>query len=130
MNFPTDLKYTENDEWVHVEDNIGTVGITDFAQDQLSDIVYVEVLVSEGDEAAQGDTCATIESVKAAADVYLPVGGKVIAINEDLADTPEVVNSDPYGEAWLVKLEISDPSELDGLLNATAYKAQVEEKSE
>lgn len=130
MNFPTDLKYTENDEWVHVEDNIGTVGITDFAQDQLSDIVYVEVLVSEGDEATQGDTCATIESVKAAADVYLPVGGKVIAINEDLADTPEVVNSDPYGEAWLVKLEISDPSELDGLLNATAYKAQVEEKSE
>ena len=94
MNFPIDLKYTENDEWVRVEDNIGTIGITDFAQDQLSDIVDVEVVVSEGEDAAQSDTCATLESVKAAADVYLPVSGKVISINEDLADTPEVVNTD------------------------------------
>jgi glycine cleavage system H protein len=130
MNFPIDLKYTENDEWVRVEDNVGTIGITDFAQDQLSDIVYVEVVVSEGEDAAQSDTCATIESVKAAADVYLPVSGKVISINEDLADTPEVVNTDPYGEAWLVKLEISDPSELETLLDSAAYEALVEEKSQ
>jgi glycine cleavage system H protein len=130
MNFPIDLKYTENDEWVRVEDNVGTIGITDFAQDQLSDIVYVEVVVSEGEDAAQSDTCATIESVKAAADVYLPVSGKVISINEDLADTPEVVNTDPYGEAWLVKLELSDPSELEALLDSAAYEALVEEKSQ
>lgn len=130
MNFPIDLKYTENDEWVRVEDNVGTIGITDFAQDQLSDIVYVEVVVSEGEDAAQSDTCATIESVKAAADVYLPVSGKVISINEDLADTPEVVNTDPYGEAWLVKLELSDPSELEALMDSAAYEALVEEKSQ
>ena len=130
MNFPIDLKYTENDEWVRVEDNVGTIGITDFAQDQLSDIVYVEVVVSEGEDAAQSDTCATIESVKAAADVYLPVSGKVISVNEDLADTPEVVNTDPYGEAWLVKLELSDPSELEALLDSAAYEALVEEKSQ
>lgn len=130
MNFPIDLKYTENDEWVRVEDNVGTIGITDFAQDQLSDIVYVEVVLSEGEDAAQSDTCATLESVKAAADVYLPVSGKVISINEDLADTPEVVNTDPYGEAWLVKLELSDPSELEALLDSAAYEALVEEKSQ
>ena len=130
MNFPIDLKYTENDEWVRVEDNVATIGISDFAQDQLSDIVYVEVVVSEGEDAAQSDTCATLESVKAAADVYLPVSGKVISINEDLADTPEVVNTDPYGEAWLVKLELSDPSELEALLDSAAYEALVEEKSQ
>ena len=115
---------------MRVEDNVGTIGITDFAQDQLSDIVYVEVMVSEGEDAAQSDTCATIESVKAVADVYLPVSGKVISINEDLADTPEVVNTDPYGEAWLVKLELSDPSELEALLDSAAYEALVEEKSQ
>jgi glycine cleavage system H protein len=130
MNFPTDLKYTDNDEWIRVEGNIGTIGITDFAQEQLSDIVYVEVVVSEGEDAAQSNTCATLESVKAAADVYLPVGGKVIAVNDALADTPEVVNSDPYGEAWLVKLEIGDPSELQALLDPAAYEALVEEKSQ
>jgi glycine cleavage system H protein len=128
MNIPSELKYTKNDEWIRVEGSIGTVGITDHAQEQLSDIVYVEIVVSEGDTLQQGDTCATIESVKAAADVYLPVSGKIVAINEALPDTPEKVNSDPYGEAWMVKVELSDPTELDSLLDAAGYEANIKEK--
>lgn len=129
MNIPSDLKYTTNDEWIRVEDNIGTIGITDFAQDQLSDIVYVEIVASEGETLKKGDTCATLESVKAAADVYLPVGGKVVAINEALIDKPEQVNSDPFGEAWMVKIEITDMSELDSLLDAAGYQKHTEEKA-
>jgi len=128
MEFPKDLMYTENDEWIRVEGNTATVGITDYAQDQLSDIVYVEVVVSVDELVAQGDTCATIESVKAAADVYMPVSGKIIATNEELADTPELVNSEPHGAAWLVKLELSDSSELEGLMNAAAYEKFTAEK--
>lgn len=128
MNTPKDLKYTKNDEWIRVEDNIGTVGITDFAQEQLSDVVFVEVVVDEGEEVSAGDSCATIESVKAAADVYLPVSGKIVAVNEDLPDTPEKVNSDPYGDAWMVKIELSDPAELDDLMDADAYAAFIAEK--
>lgn len=129
MEFPKDLKYTENDEWIRVEGSTGTVGITDYAQDQLSDIVYVEVVVSEDEVVAKGDTCATIESVKAAADVYMPVSGKILAINEELADTPELVNSEPHGAAWLVKLELSDNTELEGLLDAAAYEKFTAEKN-
>lgn len=129
MDFPKDLLYTDNDEWVRVEGDTGTVGITDYAQDQLSDVVYVEAVVSEGEVVTQGDTCATIESVKAAADVYMPVSGKIIATNEELADTPELVNSEPYGAAWLVKLELSDSSELEGLMDAAAYEKFTAEKS-
>jgi glycine cleavage system H protein len=130
MNIPEDLKYTENDEWIRVEGNTGTVGITDYAQDQLSDIVYVEIIVDEGESLKKGDSCATVESVKAAADVYLPVGGTVTAINEDLGDTPELVNSDPYGEAWMVKVEISNPDELDHLMDSAAYRKYCEEREE
>ncbi len=126
MKVPSDLKYTENDEWIRVEGNTGTIGITDYAQDQLSDIVYVEVVVEVGDEVKKGDSCATLESVKAAADVYLPVSGVVTAVNEDLPDTPELVNSDPYGQAWLVKVEISDSSELDNLQDAAAYEQKIQ----
>ena len=129
MNIPTNQKYTQNDEWIRVEGDAGFVGITDYAQDQLSDIVYVEILVSPGDVVSKGDSCATIESVKAAADVYMPVSGKVLEINEALSDAPEKVNSDPYGEAWMVKIELSDPSELDSLLDAAAYQANIESKS-
>ena len=128
MNTPTNLKYTKNDEWVKVEGKIGTVGITDYAQEQLSDIVYVEIVLAVGDSASQGETCATLESVKAAAEMYLPVSGKVVEVNEALPDSPEKVNTDPYGEAWMVKLELRDQSELDGLLDAAAYEAQVQEK--
>lgn len=128
MQVPSDLKYTENDEWIRVEGKSGTIGITDFAQDQLSDIVFVEMLVDVGEEVSQGDSCATIESVKAAADVYMPVSGVVSAINEELPDTPELVNSDPYGTAWLVKIEISDPSEIDALLDPAAYQQRIQDE--
>ena len=129
MEFPKDLMHTDNDERIRVEGTTGTVGITDYAQDQLSDVVYVELVVSEDEVVAQGDTCATIESVKAAADVYMPVSGKIIATNEELADTPELVNSEPHGAAWLVKLEMSDSSELEGLMDAAAYEKFTAEKN-
>ena len=128
MNTPTDQKYTQNDEWIRVEGNLGIVGITDHAQEQLSDVVYVEIVVSEGDTVNAGDTCATVESVKAAADVYIPVSGKVVAVNEALPDAPESINSDPYGAAWMVKIELSDPAELEKLLDAAGYEAYVASK--
>jgi len=128
MNIPSELKYTSNDEWIRAEGNTATVGITDFAQNQLSDIVYVEIVVAVGDEVKKGDACTTLESVKAAADVYLPASGVVVAINEALPDTPEKVNSDPYGEAWMVKIELSNPGELDELLDAAAYQQAAEAK--
>lgn len=128
MNIPSDLKYTENDEWIRVEGDIGTIGITDYAQEQLSDIVYVEILVSEGETVSKGDSCATVESVKAASDVFMPVSGTVVAVNEDLADVPETINSDPYGDAWMCKIQISDPAELETLLDSGAYQANVEER--
>ena len=125
MNTPSDLKYTTNDEWIKVEGGTGTIGITDHAQEQLSDVVYVEIVVEVGDEVSQGDTAATIESVKAAADVYFPAGGKVVAVNEGLPDAPETVNSDPFGAAWMVKIELSEASEVNGLLDAKGYEAHV-----
>jgi glycine cleavage system H protein len=129
MNIPTDLKYTENDEWIRVEGSTGTIGITDYAQDQLSDVVFVEIIAEPDTSLKSGDACADVESVKAAAEVYLPVGGTVIEINEDLLDAPELVNTDPYGEAWMVKIEITDPGELDKLLDATTYQKHCEERS-
>jgi glycine cleavage system H protein len=128
MNVPNDLKYTDNDEWIRVVGGAGTIGITDYAQNQLSDIVYVEVVVSVGDTVSKGDSIATLESVKAAADVYSPASGKVTAINEELPDTPEVVNSDPYGDAWLVKMELSDPADLDSLLDASTYQEKIQDQ--
>jgi glycine cleavage system H protein len=129
MNIPTDLKYTKNDEWVRVEGKTGTVGITDYAQEQLSDIVFVEVIVSLGDQVKQGDSCSTVESVKAAADVYMPLSGRILAVNEALSNAPETINSDPYGAAWMVKVEISDSSELQGLLDAAAYQENIDSKA-
>jgi glycine cleavage system H protein len=126
MNFPPDLKYSENDEWIRVEGNTGTIGISDYAQDQLSDVVFVEIIAELEEALDQGDACATVESVKAAADVYMPVGGTVTAFNDELLDTPELVNSDPYGAAWMIKIELADPSQLDGLLDAEAYQKHCE----
>lgn len=123
MNIPADLKYTENDEWIKVVGNAGRMGITDYAQEQLSDIVFIEIIAGLGESLNKGDSCATVESVKAAADVYIPVSGKVVEVNETLADTPELINQDPYGAAWLVAVELSDLGELDTLLDAEAYKA-------
>jgi glycine cleavage system H protein len=122
MNIPTDLKYSKNEEWIKIDGKNGTIGITHHAQEELSDIVYFEALVSEGDEIKQGDSLATVESVKAAADVFTPVSGTVVSINEDLADAPEKINADPYGAAWMVKITIRDMSEVDSLMDADAYK--------
>ena len=131
MNIPTDMKYTENDEWIKFEGNTGTIGITDYAQEQLSDIVFVEIIAEQDETLQKCDACATVESVKAAADVYMPVSGKIIAVNdEDLPDTPELINTDPYGEAWMLKIELNDPTELDGLLDADAYNSFCEEREQ
>lgn len=122
-NIPADLKYVASHEWIRVEaDGTVTVGITDFAQDQLGDVVFVELPEVGSDVAAEQDI-AVVESVKAASDIYAPLAGKIIAVNEALADAPEKVNEDPYGEAWFFKMELADAADLDGLLDADAYAA-------
>lgn len=123
MDTPKDLKFTSNDEWIRVEGDTATIGITEYAQDQLSDIVFIEYLVDKGEEISKGEACVTVESVKASAEVYIPISGEILAINEALTEAPEKVNSDPYGSAWMIKVKLSDPSELDDLLNAAAYDA-------
>jgi len=129
MNIPADLKYTTTDEWVRVEGNIATVGVTDYAQSQLSDIVFFEFHVEVGEQVKKGSAVATLESVKAAADVNAPVSGKVVERNEGLTEKFELVNSDPYGEAWMLKIELSNPQELDSLMDASAYQKYCEERS-
>jgi glycine cleavage system H protein len=128
MDFPTNLKYSESDEWLLVEGDLGTLGITDFAQDQLSDIVFMEITVAIGDELEKGDTFGEIESVKAAAEVYMPMGGVIQEVNEALADKPEMINVDPYGEAWMLKFEIKDPSQINDLMDAAAYELRCKER--
>ena len=128
MLFPQDLKYQKTDEWVKVENGIATVGISDYAQDALSDIVFIEFDVDPGDKVKVGQSLATIESVKAAAEVNFPVSGEVVEIHEALSDTPEVINSDPYQNGWLAKIKIDDPKELDQLLDAAAYEAFSKER--
>ena len=119
----SDLKYRESHEWVRDEgDGIVTVGISDHAQEQLGDTVYVE-LPEVGNSYGQGEACAVVESVKAASDAYAPVSGEVVEANEALEDEPERVNTDPYGDGWMFKMKLSDPSQLDGLLDADAYEA-------
>ncbi len=120
--YPEDLLYTDNHEWIRVENGTAVVGITYYACDQLGDLVFAE-LPEEGDEFGQGDSFGVIESVKAVADFYLPVGGTVIEINEDLLDAPEIITEDPYGEGWVIKIEIADSSELDVLMNSEDYQA-------
>jgi glycine cleavage system H protein len=129
MKFDPDVKYNEEHEWIRVEGDEGVIGVSDYAQDQLSDVVYVE-LPEVGDAYEQGDVFATVESVKAASDVYIPVGGEILEINEELEDSPELVNSDPYGAAWLVRIAIADLEELDDLMDAEAYQAFVESLDE
>lgn len=122
---PTDLKYRESHEWVREDEGDGvTVGITDHAQAELGDMVYVE-LPEPGMSYTQGDACAVVESVKAASDIYAPVSGEVVEINEALEDDPGLVNNDPYGDGWLFRMEPSDESELDGLLDAEAYSDSI-----
>jgi glycine cleavage system H protein len=129
MKFESGYKYHEEHEWVRVEGEEAVIGISDFAQDQLSDVVYVE-LPEVGDSFEAGDVFAVVESVKAASDVYMPVSGEVLEINEELEDSPELVNSDPYGEAWFVRVAMANPDELDDLMDADAYKAFIEASDE
>ncbi len=122
MNFPANLKYSKDHEWVKVDGNIATVGISDFAQDQLGDIVFVDIQ-TEGEELAAGEVFGAIEAVKTVADALMPVSGKVIEVNADLEGAPESVNTDPYGAGWMIKVEMSNPAELDDLMDAEAYEA-------
>ena len=125
MKVDPSCRYDEEHEWVRVEGDEGVVGVSDYAQDQLSDVVYVE-LPEVGDTFDKGDVFAVVESVKAASDVYMPLTGEIVEINEDLEDSPELVNEDPYGAAWFVRMSIVDLAELDDLLDADAYQAYVE----
>jgi glycine cleavage system H protein len=129
MKLDPSCKYSEDHEWIRVEGDEGVIGITDHAQEELSDVVYVE-LPEVGDTFEKDDVFATIESVKAASDVYTPVGGEILEINEKLEDSPELVNQDPFGEAWFVRIALADPSELDGLMDADGYKKFVESLEE
>ena len=126
MNFPTNVKYTSEHEWIRVEGDIAYVGITDYAQEQLGDIVFVDI-PSEGETLAAGDTFGTIEVVKTISDLFIPVAGEVLEQNEALADQPELVNKDPYGEGWLIKIKPAADADFDALLDAEAYKALVNE---
>jgi glycine cleavage system H protein len=121
MNTPDDLKYTKDHEWIKMDGDVATIGITDFAQGELGDIVYVEI-ETVGDQLSDGEVFGTVEAVKTVSDLFMPMAGEVIAFNESLESEPELVNSDPYGEGWMIKLRISDTSELDALLTADAYK--------
>lgn len=121
---PTELKYAPTHEWVRVEGDVATVGISDHAQEALGDLVFVE-LPDVGDVVAAADEAGVVESVKAASDIYAPVSGEIIAINEALVDAPETVNTDPYHDGWMYKIRMSDPVELDDLLSAEDYDAQV-----
>ena len=123
MEYPKELKYQKTDEWVKVEGGMATIGISDYAQDSLSDVVFVEFEVEAGDTVKAGTTLATIESVKAAAEVVFPVSGTIVEINEKLPETPEALNEAPYGKGWLCKVKLSKVEELDSLMDAKAYEA-------
>lgn len=127
MDFPDELKYTEEHEWVLVEDDVVTVGITDFAQDQLGDVVFVE-LPEVGDQLETGKPLGVVESVKAVSDVYAPVGGEVVEINDDLPDEPEMLNTSPYEDGWMVKIKLNDSGELEDLMDAAAYQEFIEQE--
>ena len=124
MNIPAELKYTKDHEWVRVEGDIATVGITDFAQGELGDIVYVEVETVDENLDAE-EVFGTVEAVKTVSDLFLPVSGEIIEFNESLEDEPETVNTDPYGDGWMVKVKMSDASEVEGLMSADEYKALI-----
>lgn len=129
MKINPNLKYSSSDEWLLVEGNVATLGISDYAQEQLSDIVFVEISAGVGESVKKNSTVGTVESVKAASDVNSPVSGKVVAVNEDLSNAPETVNSDPFGAAWMLKIELSNPAELDSLMDAKAYEKYCADRS-
>jgi len=124
MNFPDELKYTKDHEWIKIGGNTATIGITDFAQSELGDIVYIDITTA-GQSLNAGDVFGTVEAVKTVSDLFMPVAGKVAEVNKNLDKNPESVNKDPYGEGWMVKIELSNPSEVNQLLNASDYKSLV-----
>ena len=121
MNFPEDLKYTKDHEWIKQEGNVAVIGITDFAQSELGDIVYVDIN-TEGQSLNAGDVFGTVEAVKTVSDLFMPVSGKIVSLNKGLEKNPESVNKDPYGNGWMVRVEMSDASELSSLMNAADYR--------
>ena len=125
MKIPAELKYTEDHEWIRVEGEIATVGVTDFAQGELGDVVFIEI-ETEGEELNKGDTFGTVEAVKTVSDLFMPIGGEVIEVNAALVDEPELVNKDAYGKGWMIKIKMSNPSELDELLSADDYQKMIE----
>ena len=124
MNFPSNLRYTKDHEWIKLDGNVATIGITDYAQRELGDIVYVEV-ETIGKSLKAGEVFGTVEAVKTVSDLFLPVDGTVTELNAALANSPESVNSDPYGEGWMVKMTVNNPADVEGLMDAAAYETQV-----
>jgi glycine cleavage system H protein len=124
MNFPSNLRYTKDHEWISLEGDIATIGITDFAQRELGDIVYVEV-ETIGKAMQAGEIFGTVEAVKTVSDLYLPVSGTILELNAALAGTPEAVNNDPYGEGWMIKMKVNNPTEVTALMDGPAYEATV-----
>lgn len=124
MNIPSELRYTSDHEWIKTEGNIALVGITDFAQGELGDIVFVEI-ETVGNHLEKGSTFGTIEAVKTVSDLFLPVSGKVLEMNGRINETPELINKDPYGDGWLIRLEMDNPSQVDDLMDAGAYAAMI-----
>lgn len=124
MNFPENLKYTKEHEWVSMDGDVATIGVTEFAQSELGDIVFVEI-ETEGETLSQDEVFGTIEAVKTVSDLFMPISGEIVAINTNLEDAPESVNESPYEEGWMVKIKASDMSEIDGLMDADAYKSLI-----
>ena len=127
MNIPEELKYTEEHEWIRLEGNIATVGITDFAQSELGDIVYIEVDTLDS-EINSNDVFGTVEAVKTVSDLFMPVTGKVIEVNSSLEDAPEVVNDDPYGQGWIIKIEVTNPTDVETLMSSDNYRNIIDNK--
>jgi glycine cleavage system H protein len=125
--YPAEYRYTKEHEWIDVKDGIGTVGITDYAQHELGDVVFVE-MPKPGTKLQAGEPLGTVESVKAVSEIYAPVGGEIVAVNDALGDSPELLNQDPQGKAWLIRVKISNPAELAALMDAAAYQAYITEK--
>jgi glycine cleavage system H protein len=125
MNIPENLKYTKDHEWLKLDDNIGTIGITDYAQKQLGDIIYLDITASVGDLVKKGDSIGTIEAVKTVSEVYSPISGRIIDINMGINDNPSVINQDPYSGGWIIKIEPENQDEVNNLLDANAYKEVV-----
>ena len=124
MNIPAELKYTKDHEWVRVEGDVAVVGVTDYAQGELGDIVYIEI-ETEGDNLDQEEVFGTVEAVKTVSDLFMPISGEIVEVNSSLSDAPETVNTDPYGNGWMIKIKMSDTSELDSLMTADQYKEHV-----